>query len=76
MKYSMNDYLPYISDRCARLEIYPGREFAAKLVAEYKRSGAEVVSVHRLIPSDINYVPNPKEITDAIERYARASDQR
>lgn len=75
MKYSMNDYLPYISDRCTRLEIYPGREFAAKLVAEYKRSGAEVVPVHRLIPTDMNYVPNPKVIIDAIEQYARASGQ-
>lgn len=76
MKYSFNNYLPYISDSCTRLDIYPNREFAVKLVAEYKSRGTVVLPIHQLVSPDTNYVPNPKVIIEAINHYARTSGKK
>ena len=75
MTYSLNNYLPYISDRCTRLEIYPNREFAVKLVSEYKSQGTVILPVRQLVSPDMDFVPNPKVIIEAMNHYARTSGE-
>lgn len=75
MMYSLNNYLPYISDKCTRLEIYPGKEFAVKLVSEYKLRGTIILPIYQLVSPDTSFVPNPKVIIDAMNRYAQDSSK-
>ncbi len=70
MKYSLNDYHQYLKDSCLRIEIYPGKEFAAQLLAEYGEAGAEIVSVGDVIQQDIDFVVSPKSVITAITDYA------
>lgn len=66
MKYSLNDYLPYINNNRTRLEIYPNNEVAAKLVSEYNGRGFEIIPFYRLIPTNQENVPNPASIIENI----------
>ena len=73
MKYSLNDYLPYLSDPCARLMVYPDKELAARLVSEYKIVGAEVIALYKLLRPETKYIPNPSDIINAVQEYARTA---
>ena len=44
MKYSLNDYASYMSERCVRIEGFSNTEMAAKLVAVYLLNGFRCVS--------------------------------
>ena len=57
MKYTLNEYLPYLSDPGTRIEVPPNRELAAKLVSDYSDKGAMVVPLSQLLPRDTNGSP-------------------
>lgn len=73
MKYSLNDYLPCISDNCTRLEVCANREVAAKLISEYRLRGAQVVPIYKLLESGTKLIPNPSVVISAMRAYAEAS---
>lgn len=73
MKYSLNEYLPYISDSCARIEVYSDRELAAKLISEYKRCSAEIIPLYKVLEHGIGYIPNASAVIHAMREYAKAS---
>lgn len=73
MKYSLNEYLPYIEDKTARVVIYPNKELAARIVSEYKARGADVKSLYELISKETNYIPNPGSVVRLIDNYAHGS---
>ena len=74
MKYTLNDYLPYIEDKCTRLEIYPDNKFAAKLVSEYNSKDILVVPIWRII-SDSKTIPRPISMIKGICNYSIALDK-
>ena len=74
MKYTLNDYLPYIEDKCTRLEIYPNNKFAAKLISEYSSKEITVVPVRHLV-SDIRAILRPINMIDAIRGYSEDLDK-
>lgn len=66
MKYSLNDYIPYMFERCMRIDVFPNTEIAAKLAAEYSSNGFKCVSCCRLIPSSSTFIPTPKDMIAAM----------
>lgn len=74
MKYSLNDYLPYLSDPCTRLEVCPGKELAAKLISEYKVLGAQVISLYQLLEPETKYIPNPSDVIHLVQECAGAAE--
>lgn len=69
MKYSLNDYFPYMSERCVRIEVFPNKETAAKLVADYSSKGFISVQCCKLIPASISLIPTPKDMITAISAF-------
>ena len=51
MKYSLNDYASYMSERCVRIEGFSNTEMAAKLVAVYLLNGFRCVSCCQMFSS-------------------------
>lgn len=75
MKYSLNDYLPRIKDHCTRLEIYPNKELAAKVVAEYKHQGIKVIPVYQVLCNTSPIIPCPDSVMTAMIEYAENSPE-
>ena len=73
MKYTLNEYLPYLSDPGTRIEVPPNRELAAKLVSDYSDKGAMVVPLSQLLPRDTKWLPSPAAMVDTMQRFGRTS---
>lgn len=70
MKYSLNDYYPTMSECCIRLDVFPNRETAAKLVAAYKNRGFRVVRCCQLFSyNNAGSIPMPKEVIEALSAF-------
>lgn len=69
MKYSLNDYYPMMSEWCIRLDVFPNREIAAKLVAAYKNSGFKIVKCCQLFSHNNAGIPMPGEVIMALSAF-------
>ena len=75
MKYSLNDYLPYIEDKTSRVLLYPDKEFAAKLVSEYKMSRAIVKPLYELLPEGTTVILSPQNVIAQIKSFVEYSTE-
>lgn len=62
MKYTLSNYYEHMTLSGMRIEIYPNREIAAKIVAGYMECGFAIISLHQLIPHSIKGIPSPKQV--------------
>lgn len=69
MKYSLNDYYPTMSERCIRLDVFPNRETAAKIVAAYKNCGFKIVKCCQLFLHNNANIPMPREAIRALSAF-------
>lgn len=69
MKYSLNDYYPTMLEHNIRLDVFPNRETAAKLVAAYKNCGFKVVKCCQLFSHNNVGIPMPGEVIKALSAF-------
>lgn len=73
MKYTLNDYYPTMSEHCIRLDVFPNREIAAKLVAAYENRGFRNVKCCELFADNIDSIPTPKNVIEELSAFIEAS---
>ena len=74
MKYSLNEYLPYLSDNCARVLVYTNSEQAAKVVTEYNSFKLKTVNLNDIIPNSCKGIPSPTTILQIILQHTEENE--
>lgn len=70
MKYTLSTYHEYMTLGGMRIEVYPNREIAAKLIASYAGFGYVVKPLYQLISYTTKDIPTPKQVVDCLDSFA------
>lgn len=74
MEYLLEDYLPYIKEKCSRIDIYPNTKTGVDIAYEYESKGIRIIPLFKLLPRTMIHVPHPKNVIRLVTDFAEGSN--
>ena len=76
MKYTLNDYYQYCSSMSTRVEIYPDKETAARLLARHKKNEVDIVAVGDCVDASAHSLPMPGSLMTELDKKITTASKR